>query len=227
MDDNRIAEAAAELVGTLTLTFFAAGALIVDAAPSLDEGLGPLGIAALAGIGYTLATAIARQRSQGHVNPAITVAAWLTARLSIGRAASYVAAQLAGAGLAVAVLTALNPAEALSATGSGATTVSSSLGLLTAITWEIVATALYALVVFATVLDADRDWGAFAVGLAVFGAVAVAAPFTGASLNPARSLGSTLFAGDWSRHWVHWVGPILGAGLAAGVHDGLLRAAET
>ncbi len=41
-------------------------------------------------------------------------------------------------------------------------------------------------------------------------------PFTGASLNPARSLGASIIAGDFENHWIYWVGPIIG-GISAGL----------
>lgn len=225
MDDDLVGGAAAELVGTFLVTFAAAGSLIVDAGSgSRSIELGAFGVAAVTGVGYALAVALTRRRSGGHVNPAVSVAAWLAGRVSAIRAASYAVAQLAGGVLAAAVLTSLLPRSALDAATSGATTLAPSIGMLTAVTWELVITFVYTLVAFATVLDRPLDRaGSLAAGGAAFLAVALALPFTGASMNPARSLGPALLASSWTGAWVYVVGPILGASLAAGLHDGVLR----
>lgn len=220
-------DAAAELLGALTVTFFAAGSLVVDAsAIGPDEGLGVLGIAAVTGVGYALAVAITLDRSGGHVNPVVSVAAWLTARVSATRAGVYVLAQLAGAALAAAVLAPLVPETALQATSYGATTVAASIGSLSAVTWELLIAFFYALAAFATLLDGSRtSFSPLAMGAAAFAAVALALPFTGASMNPARSFGPALLSGEWAMHWVYWVGPILGGALAGGVYDGVIKRA--
>lgn len=225
MDDTLFGDAVAELLGTSVLTFAAAGSLIVDAAsvPRPIE-LGAVGIAAVTGVGYALAVALTWRRSGGHVNPAVSLAAWLSGRISPVRAVAYGLAQLAGGVLAAAVLTSLMPEGALSAATSGATTVAQGTGMLTAVTWELVIAFVYTLVAFATVLDgAPSSAGPLAVGGAAFLTVALALPFTGASFNPARSLGPALLASTWAAQWVYWVGPILGASLAAGLYDGVLR----
>jgi MIP family channel proteins len=229
MDDVLMGDAVAELVGAFTLTLFAAGSVVVDATatgPQADLGLP--GIAAVTGVGYALAVALSRPRSGGHVNPAVSLAAWLTARVSALRAGTYVLAQLAGGVLAAAAVVSLAPEAALDQARAGATTVPASTEALTALTWEIVITFVYTLVVFVTVLDgASAGSGALAAGGAAFAALALAYPFTGASMNPARSLGPALLGSTWGSHWVYWVGPVLGAAVAGGLHDGLLREVAT
>jgi glycerol uptake facilitator-like aquaporin len=222
MDDVELGQALAEAVGAFVITFVAAGAIVVDAAAIEAAELGLLGIAAATGIAYGVATAIARTRAEGHVNPAVSLAAWLAGRISIARAGIYAVSQIVGGVVAAAVVVSLMPSEAIDAAQAGATTLAASTGLLTAVTWELVATFLYALAVFALVLDERANGGAIVAG-AVFVATALAYPFTGAGLNPARSLGPALLGSTWSLQWVYAVGPVLGASLAAGLYEGVLR----
>jgi aquaporin TIP len=83
---------------------------------------------------------------------------------------------------------------------------------------EGVATFFLVFVYFASALDAEgtfRKFGAFAVGLTVTAGVLLSQPFTGASMNPARTFGPALAAHHWVNHGVYWVGPLFGGLLAA------------
>lgn len=227
MDDALISDAAAELLGAAIVTFFAAGSLLVEASSLGPEpGLGLLGIAAVTGTGYALAVAITQQRSGGHVNPIVSVTAWLTARISATRAGVYVLAQTAGGVLGAALLTSLFPDMALQGASFGATTVDASTGALSALTWELLLGFVYTMAALAVLLDrSSPSLGPLAVGAGAFLAVALAGPFTGASMNPARSFGPALLSGAWEMHWVYWVGPLLGGALAGGVYDGVVKQA--
>ena len=66
--------------------------------------------------------------------------------------------------------------------------------------------------------------GPLLVGLVVGANVLAGGPFSGASMNPARSFGPALAAGVWADHWVYWVGPLIGGPLAGLVYDGLFMA---
>lgn len=228
MDDELMADAAAELVAAFTVTFFAAGSLLVQSlqtgstqSPSL------LTIAATTGAGYALAIALAGPRSGGHANPVVSLAAWLSARLEAKRAGAYILAQLVGGIGAALVLGALVPDTALDQARYGATVGGNHTGALSAVTWELAATFFYTLAVLAAVFgDRSRATGIATAGLGAFLAVLVAFPFTGASFNPARSLGPALLSGTWTMQWVYVAGPVLGAALAAGVHDGILQPSQ-
>ncbi|MFQ5988190.1 MAG: aquaporin, partial [Dehalococcoidia bacterium] len=76
-------------------------------------------------------------------------------------------------------------------------------------------------VVFATAMDPKGlgNLAPIAIGLAVLVDHLVGVPLTGASMNPARSLGPAVAAGVWADHWVYWAGPLLGGGLAALVYE--------
>ncbi|MCH7602417.1 MAG: aquaporin [Planctomycetes bacterium] len=68
--------------------------------------------------------------------------------------------------------------------------------------------------------------GGFGIGLTVATDILCFGPLTGASMNPARSLGPALIAGAWDFHWVYWAGPILGALAAAFVYHGVFGSEE-
>ncbi|CAN1238973.1 Aquaporin TIP4-1 [Linum grandiflorum] len=72
-----------------------------------------------------------------------------------------------------------------------------------------------------TVKGSLDGFGPLLTGLVVGANIMVGGPFSGASMNPARSFGPALVAGVWTDHWVYWVGPLLGGGLAGFVYENL------
>ena len=91
--------------------------------------------------------------------------------------------------------------------------VSISMGLV----MEIVVTFVLVFVIFATAVDPGgiAPLAPLAIGLAVLVDHLVAIPITGASMNPARSFGPALVSGEWADHWIYWLGPLIGGGIAA------------
>ena len=86
---------------------------------------------------------------------------------------------------------------------------------------EVVVTFVLVFVIFATAVDPGGmgNLAPLAIGLAVLVDHLVAVPITGASMNPARSFGPALVAGEWANHWIYWVGPLLGAAMAGLVYQ--------
>jgi MIP family channel proteins len=150
--------------------------------------------------------------SGAHINPAVSAAFSATRHFPLREAAVYVPSQLAGA-VAGALLLRLvwqgTPAEL------GATVP--SVGSGSALVYEAVMTGFLMFVIMAVATD-TRAIGA-AAAIAIGGTVALDSLFgggvTGASMNPARSFGPALVAGQWHDFWIYVVGPALGALIAA------------
>ncbi len=150
--------------------------------------------------------------SGAHINPAVTLAFTMTRHFPPRDAGAFVAAQLAGAVAGALVLLAIwpdRPAEL------GATVP--SVGAGSAFAYELVLTAILMFVIMAVATD-SRAMGSGAA-IAIGGTIGLDAlfggPVTGASMNPARSFGPALAAGEWTEFWVYLAGPLVGAALGA------------
>ena len=154
--------------------------------------------------------------SGAHINPAVSVAFSTTRHFPLREAAAYVPSQLAGAVVGAVLLRLVwhgKPADL------GATVPSVSSG--SSLVYEAVMTGFLMLVIMAVATD-TRAIGA-AAAIAIGGTVALDSLFgggvTGASMNPARSFGPALVAGEWQDFWIYIVGPLLGALVAAFVYE--------
>lgn len=158
--------------------------------------------------------------SGGHINPAVTAAMVVTKKLSLAKAVFYVVAQCLGAITGAGILYLVTPAALRGSLG--VTTVTSKISLGHGLLVELLITFELVFTVFATCDPKRTDLGGSA-GLAIGFAVAIghlfAIPYTGASMNPARSFGPAMVTLNFQDHWVYWVGPILGGILAAGMYE--------
>jgi glycerol uptake facilitator-like aquaporin len=109
------------------------------------------------------------------------------------------------------------PAAAVEATRVGGQSVAGSLSFGGAVLIEFVATFFLMWVIYGTAVDPDAPRvGGFAIGLTIAADILAIGPFTGGSMNPARSLGPAVASGVFEAQGVYWIGPILGA-IAAGL----------
>ncbi|XP_035526539.1 aquaporin-4-like isoform X2 [Morone saxatilis] len=158
--------------------------------------------------------------SGGHINPAVTAAMVVTRKLSLAKALFYVVAQCLGAITGAGILYFVTPAAVRGALG--VTTVNSKISVGHGLLVELLITFELVFTVFATCDTKRTDLGGSA-GLAIGFAVAIghlfAIPYTGASMNPARSFGPAVVTLNFENHWVYWLGPVLGAILAAGLYE--------
>jgi len=209
-------QALAELIGTFALVFAGCGAIMVDAK---THALGHVGVAISFGLVIMVMIYAVGHISGAHFNPAVTFAFALTRHFPWRRAAVYWPAQLAGALAAALVLRGSlgNVAHV------GATLPSGSDGQ--AFLWESVLTFFLMFVIMAVATD-TRAVGE-AAAIAIGGTVGLDSMFggsiTGASMNPARSLGPAVAGGDYTSIWVYIAAPLLGAAAAAAVYQ-FLRA---
>lgn len=202
--------AAAEMIATFTLVFAVCGAVIANGRD--HEALGAVGISLVVGLIVTAMVYAIGHLSGAHFNPAVTIAFTLTRHFSARDAIAYVAAQVLGATLAALVLLAV---WGTAAVHLGVT--EPSIDPVSALIYETLLTAMLMFVIMAVATDtrAVGTGAAIAIGAAITADVLLGGGVTGASMNPARSFGPALVAGDWHEFWVYLAGPILGAALGA------------
>ncbi|VAH74945.1 unnamed protein product [Triticum turgidum subsp. durum] len=158
--------------------------------------------------------------SGGHINPAVTLSLAAGGHITLFRSALYVLAQLLGSSLACLLLAFLTGGAVTMPVHALAAGVGAPQGVL----WEAVLTFSLLFTVYATVVDPRRsvgNLGPLLVGLVVGANVLAGGPFSGASMNPARSFGPALASANWASQWVYWVGPMVGGLLAGLVYEGL------
>ena len=156
--------------------------------------------------------------SGGHFNPAVTLAVWIMGKITPLRAGAYVVAQLIGALGAGFALKVVFP-EAWQATNIGSPALGPGITPAIGIAIEAVLTALLVLAVIGTAVDGRAPKiGGLAIGLAVAADILMGGPLTGAAMNPARWFGPAVAAGAFADWYVWWIGPALGAAVAALVY---------
>ncbi|HSS42131.1 MAG TPA: aquaporin [Solirubrobacterales bacterium] len=202
--------AAAEGFGVFALVFAGCGAIVAEA--EHPGALGVVGIALVFGLIVMAMVYATGHLSGAHLNPAVTLAFALTRHLPRAEALAYLLAQLAGALVAAGLLAAVWPSQP-AALGTTLPTV----GVGSAFVYEVVLTAFLMFVIMAVATD-TRAVGAGAA-IAIGGTVGLDAlfggPITGASMNPARSLGPALVSGELHDLWIYLTAPLLGAAIGA------------
>lgn len=153
--------------------------------------------------------------SGAHFNPAVTLAFAVARHFPWKEVLVYCVAQFLGAIAASGLLYFVLP----HGVGFGATLP--SVPLLPALAWEAVLTFFLMFVIIAVATDtrAVGIMAGFAIGATVTLDAIVGGPVTGASMNPARSLGPALFQGQFSSLWIYFIGPAIGAVAAALIYE--------
>jgi aquaporin NIP len=200
----------AESLAAFALVFAGCGAIVANA--RYEGTLGTVGIGVVFGLVIMVMVYATGHLSGAHINPAVTTAFALTRHLPGRDALAYIVAQLGGATLGALLLLAVWPDQPAQL---GATLP--SVGEGSAFVYETVLTAFLMFVIMAVATD-TRAVGA-AAAIAIGGTVGLDAifggPVTGASMNPARSFGPALAAGEWRDFWLYVLGPLVGAALGA------------
>ena len=203
------------LLGGLSAVFldFGPASPVATAVPSSSARLLITGVL-FAGTGSLVAVSTLGRHSGAHLNPAVTLAFWTQRRVHLHDLVGYVAAQLLGAVVAAYLLLALWGGTA-TALRDGLTQPGNGLSPGQAAVVEAGMTAGLVLLVFLmTSSRRTARWTPMGTWILVAGLVWIGAPYTGTSLNPARSLGPALASGDWNAFWVYVVGPLSGSLLA-------------
>lgn len=209
---------AAEVFGTFALVFAGCGAIMVNAK---TEALGHVGVAIAFGLVIMVMIYAVGHVSGAHFNPAVTLAFALTRHFPWPRVFLYWSAQVVGAiGAALVLRASLGDIADIGATFPSGSDAQSFL-------WETILTVFLMFVIMAVATD-TRAVGE-AAAIAVGGTVALDAlfggPISGASMNPARSLGPALVSGDLQSLWIYLTAPLLGAAIGAVAYQ-LIRGDE-
>ncbi|MEO8638701.1 MAG: aquaporin [Chloroflexota bacterium] len=215
--DRTAAALVAEAFGTFLFFFVGAGSVVLGDYLAANGGSGPglLGIALAHGLALAVLVSALGAVSGGHFNPAVTLGVWIMGRITLARAALYVVAQLTG-GLAAGLALKAVFADAWQVSKIGTPALGTGITPIVGIGVEAVLTALLLLVVIGTAVDPrGPKIGGLAIGLAVAADILVGGPLTGAAMNPARWFGPAVAAGAYADWYVWWIGPAIGAAVAA------------
>ncbi|MEZ4668272.1 MAG: MIP family channel protein [Anaerolineae bacterium] len=197
-------QAGAECIGTYALVTAGCGAIMVNAQTGEP---GHVGVALTFGLIILVMIAAVGHISGAHFNPAVTIAFAVTRHFAWRKVLAYVAAQTLGAGLGALTLRLLIG----DAAGLGATLPSGSIGQSFGAEVLLSAVLMFVIISVATDTKAVGAPAAIAIGFTVALDALWGGPISGASMNPARSLGPALVSGLWTAHWIYWLAPIMGA----------------
>jgi len=220
----------AEFVGTFALIFIGAGSILVfgkqfmpvltqgEAAAQVYDGLSLLAIAVAHGLAIGVMASAVGHISGGHFNPAVTLGFLVTRRIAPTLAIVYWSMQFAAAALASALLRWIFTDEVRALVNLGAPGLGTNISQGQGLVIEIVLTFFLVWVIFATAADPGgtfRVIAGLAIGFTITMDILLGGPLTGAAMNPARAFGPELIQRDWDNFWVWYVGPCVGAVLAA------------
>ncbi|KPI91347.1 Aquaporin-4 [Papilio xuthus] len=155
--------------------------------------------------------------SGAHMNPAVTLGAVLWGKMSVWLGIAYVIAQCAGSILGYGILMGVSPLD-LVPNAVCTTQPHAQLTMLQAVAVEVILTAALNFLncaVWDPANKASLESVSLKFGFTIAGLSIAGSELTGASMNPARSLGPVVWTGAWSTHWVYWVGPIIGGSISA------------
>eukprot|EP01018_Ginkgo_biloba_P020606 Gb_26569 [translate_table: standard] len=217
---NVMKAAVAEFISTLIFVFAGEGSAMALSKISSDASSMPGGLVAVAlshALALFVAVAVAANTSGGHINPAVTFGAFIGGHISLLKAILYWNSQLLGSIMACLLLKFTSDNMTISALA-----LAPGYGVGRAVVLEIVMTFGLVYTVFVAAIDPKKgSVGVIApmcIGFMVGANILCGGVFDGASMNPARALGPALVSWTWTHHWVYWLGPLLGAGLAAIVY---------
>jgi MIP family channel proteins len=243
----------AELIGTFMLVFLGAGA----GALAGMNGAGIIGVALAHGMGLVVIIYTWGWVSGAHVNPAVTLAAWITGKVQFGTVITYWVAQILGGVLAAAVLSYLvGTGTGLGQTTGVLTPTAKNVEAYTAakteldkadtaeakaklaslmepsavkvIVVEAILTFFLVCSVFSNgIAGKNGNVVGLAIAFTLIADILCGGYLTGASMNPARTFGPAAVAGDLSYMWMYIVGPVVGAIIAGLLYNNVILPEES
>lgn len=213
---NNVITGLAEMIGTAMLVFLGCMGCVAG----LDVIPQHLQITLNFGLAVMIVIQCVGHISVAHVNPAITVGAVVLGKKTIPEALVYIFAQIVGAILGFGMLKVVTPRESLTTGGVEGmdkfcvTDIHAHLSAIQGLLLEGMATSILMFVACAVWdrrNEKNTDSVAIRFGLTVACLAIACGPYTGCSMNPARSLAPALWNNQWSHHWIYWFGPIGGS----------------
>jgi aquaporin TIP len=218
---DAIKAAVAEFISMLIFVFAGEGSGMAFAKLTNGGASTPAGLIAASiahAFGLFVAVSVGANISGGHVNPAVTFGAFVGGHISLFKSILYWIAQLLGSVVACLLLK-----FATGGLETSAFALSSGVTVWNAVIFEVVMTFGLVYTVYATAVDPKKgDIGTIApiaIGFIVGANILAGGAFDGASMNPAVSFGPAVVSWTWDDHWVYWLGPFVGAGIAALVYE--------
>ena len=200
-----------EFVGTLLLVYIGAGSAMFFGT------IGLVGVALAFGFIVTAVVYALGNVSGAHINPAVTISLLVAGKTTPSQAGLYIVAQVLGA-IVAALLMSFTLAS--SGSGLGVTALGANVTPIQGLVTEALATFILVLTVFGSAVGKGAsNHAGLAIGMVVAGVILTTGVVTNTSINPARSIGPALIAGDFTNLWVYIVGPIIGGVLAALLHQ--------
>ncbi|KAJ8625906.1 hypothetical protein MRB53_019213 [Persea americana] len=218
-----------EFIATLLFVFAGVGSAIAFSKLTTGAALDPAGLVAVA-IAHAFAlfvgVSMAANISGGHLNPAVTFGLAIGGHITILTGIFYWVAQLLGSIVACLLLKFVTNAKSIPTHG-----VASGMNAVEGVVMEVVITFALVYTVYATAADPKKGSlgtiAPIAIGFIVGANILAAGPFSGGSMNPARSFGPAVVSGDFSQNWIYWVGPLVGGGLAGFIYGSVFIGCHT
>jgi len=198
----------AEVIGTFLLVLIGCGTVIIDV--TNDGALGLLGLAICWGATVTTLVYALGPVSGAHINPAMTFGLALDGKFPWKKVAPYFIAQIIGATLAAIALYFFYPGSPTLGQTMPAGSIAQSFAIEVLITFIL----MFVVLRFAAGPEGRETQAGIGIGFTVLVLVALGGPISGASINPARSIGPALVGGDLTSLWIYVTAPFIGAAIA-------------
>ncbi len=200
-----------EAIGTLALIFLGVSSIVMGG----GQDIVAIGLAH--GLAIGLMVAATGHISGGAFNPAVTLALFIARKLTPLKALLYVVAQLVGATVGALLVNLVFPATLVDKVALGVPAVGKDFSSTNALVAEIITTFFLAYVIFGVAVDkrGPSTIAALCIGLTITADILATGAVSGAAMNPARWFGPAVVGGYFADAWIWWVGPAIGASLAA------------
>ncbi|KAG8570844.1 hypothetical protein GDO81_011445 [Engystomops pustulosus] len=207
-----------ELVATLIFVFLGLGSTISWGTTDNSQPMDLVQISLCFGLGIATMVHCFGHISGAHINPAVTLALLCTRNITLAKALFYIFAQCLGAILGAGLLYTITPPNLIG--NLGVTMINERLSIGHGLLTEIIITFQLVFTVCSSCDPKIKDkYPALAIGISVVIGHLFAINYTGASMNPARSLGPAVIIWKWDNHWIYWIGPIIGAICASAAYN--------